>query len=132
MGRSGPHIMLFLGPAMRPNPKRHLDWFSRFCTAHGMTSLHFTMSRPLLTKLPVPWGSGPQPNDSLGTSEPTPKQHLDWISRFWYGGRPQPRRLCVRCGPSPLPRKGRSPPNFRPASIVAKRLHGSRCHLVRR
>ena len=27
----------------------------------------------------------------------------------WYGGRPQPRRLCVSWGPSPLPKKGRSP-----------------------
>ena len=28
----------------------------------------------------------------------------------WYGGRPQPRRLCVRWGPSSsLPKKGRSP-----------------------
>jgi len=27
----------------------------------------------------------------------------------WYGGRPQPRRLCVRWGPSPLPKKGRCP-----------------------
>ena len=25
-----------------------------------------------------------------------------------YGGRPQPRRLCVRWGPSPLPQKGQS------------------------
>ena len=39
---------------------------------------------------------------------------------------------CVRWGPSPLPQKGRSPHNFRPTSIVAKRLHGSRCHLVQR
>ena len=98
----------------------------------------------------------------------------------WYGGRPQPRRLCVRWGPSSLPTKavepapqfsahvycgqtagcinmplvmevglspgdlvldgdpapyakrGAAPPNFRPTSIVAKWLHGSRCHLVRR
>ena len=28
----------------------------------------------------------------------------------WYRGRPQPRRLCVRWGPSPLTKKGRSPP----------------------
>jgi len=49
----------------------------------------------------------------------------------WYGGRPQPRRLCVRWGPSPYPKKSGAPPNFRPTSIVAKRLHGSRCHLVR-
>jgi len=30
----------------------------------------------------------------------------------WYGGRPQPRRLCVRCGPSPLPEKGGPYPIF--------------------
>ena len=34
--------------------------------------------------------------------------------------------------PAP-PKKGAEPlPNFRPISIVAKRLHGSTCHLVRR
>ena len=53
----------------------------------------------------------------------------------WYGGRTQPRRLCVGWGTSFLPEKGWSPtlpPNFRPTSIMAKRLSGSRCHLVRR
>jgi len=49
----------------------------------------------------------------------------------WYGGRPQPRGLCVTWDPVPLPKEGESP-NFRPMSIVAKRLHGSRFHLVRR
>jgi len=94
----------------------------------------------------------------------------------WYGGRLQPRRLCVRWGPSPYPKrggapqlsahvycgqtaawikmqlgkevglglcdtvldentpapplKGHSPHNFRPMSVVAKRLDGLRCHLV--
>jgi len=38
----------------------------------------------------------------------------------------------VRWGPSPLFQKGRSPHNFRPTSILAKWLNGSRCHLVRR
>jgi len=34
--------------------------------------------------------------------------------------------------PAPLPQKGAEPlPNFRPISIVAKRLDASRCHLVR-
>jgi len=33
--------------------------------------------------------------------------------------------------PAPSPQKGAEPPIFRPTSIVAKRLHGSRCHLVR-
>jgi len=27
----------------------------------------------------------------------------------WYGGRPQPRRLCVRWGPSPYPKRGVTP-----------------------
>jgi len=45
----------------------------------------------------------------------------------WHEGRPQPRRLCVRWGPSPLPpKKGGAPlPNFQPISIVAKRLNAS-------
>ena len=30
----------------------------------------------------------------------------------WHGDRPQPRQLCVRWGPSPLPKKGRSPPQY--------------------
>jgi len=49
----------------------------------------------------------------------------------WHGGRPQPRPLCVRWGLSPFPPKRAEPlPNFRPISIVAKRLDASRCHLV--
>jgi len=32
--------------------------------------------------------------------------------------------------PAPLPKKVAETPNFRPISIVAKRLDGSRCHLV--
>jgi len=32
----------------------------------------------------------------------------------WYGGRPQPRWLCVRWGPSPLPKKGADTPIFGP------------------
>jgi len=56
-----------------------------------------------------------------------------WIHQAstWYGGRPQPRGLCVRWGPSP-PQKRGGALNFRPMSIAAKRLHGSRCHLVQR
>ena len=49
-----------------------------------------------------------------------------------YGGRPQPRRLCVRWEPTyALPQKGAEPIplNFRPMSIVAKRLDTSKCHL---
>ena len=33
-----------------------------------------------------------------------------WIHQdaTWYGGRPQPRGLCVRWGPSPLPKRGKA------------------------
>jgi len=48
----------------------------------------------------------------------------------WNGGRPQPRGLCVPRGPSPPPQKGDGTLSFWPMSIAAKRLHGSRCHLV--
>jgi len=34
--------------------------------------------------------------------------------------------------PASYPKMGGAPPNFRPTSNVAKRLCGSRCHLVRR
>jgi len=30
----------------------------------------------------------------------------------WFGGMPQPRRLCVRWGPSPYSKRGGDPPNF--------------------
>jgi len=48
------------------------------------------------------------------------------------GGRPQPIRLTVFDVTQPPSQKGAEPPNVRPTSIVAKRLHGSRCHMVRR
>jgi len=37
-----------------PQPKQHLEQFSRFCTAQGRESLYFTMAFPL--KLPLPIG----------------------------------------------------------------------------
>jgi len=48
----------------------------------------------------------------------------------WHAGRPRPWPHCVRWGPSPPPLKGHSPSNFRPISVAAKWLHGSRSHLV--
>jgi len=43
-----------------------------------------------------------------------------------------PGHIVLDGDPSPLPKKGTEPPNFRPMSIVAKWLDGSRCHLLRR
>jgi len=50
----------------------------------------------------------------------------------WYEDRSRPRRHCVRWGPSSSSQTGgRSPlPNFRPMSIVAKWLDGSRWYLA--
>ena len=45
-----------------------------------------------------------------------------------HAGRPRPRWHCDRWDPDP--QKGGTAPNFRPMSIVAKRLDGSRRHLV--
>jgi len=46
----------------------------------------------------------------------------------WYRGRPRPWPHYVRWG-TQLPQRGTAR-NFRPMSAVAKRLNGSRCHLV--
>jgi len=49
-----------------------------------------------------------------------------------YRGRPRPRPYCARWEPSHPPKGAQQLPNFRHMSVVAKRLDGSRCHLVRR
>jgi len=49
----------------------------------------------------------------------------------WREGGPWSRPHCARWEPrSPPPKRGRTP-DFRPISIVAKRLDASRCHLYR-
>ena len=82
----------------------------------------------------VRWGPSP-PLPKRGRNFPIfgpcllpPNECMDQDAT-WHGGRPQPRRLCVRWGRS-TPQKGAQPPNFRPMSIVAKRLDGSRWHLA--
>jgi len=49
----------------------------------------------------------------------------------WHESRPRPRPHCVRWGPSFPSPKGHTP-QFTAMSVVAKRLDGLRCHLVRR
>ena len=43
-----------------------------------------------------------------------------------------PGHIVLDGDPAPLPKNGAEPPNFRPMSVVAKRLDGSRCHLIQR
>jgi len=74
-----------------------------------------------------------------GPALPPPKVHSPQFSAHICCGQmagwinmPLGREIGLSPGdPAPLPQKGWSP-NFRPLSIVAKRLDGSRWHLVRR
>jgi len=84
-------------------------------------------------------GGDPAPPPQRGGGGPTPifGPYLLWLNGWmdqdatWYGGRPRPRRLCVRWeSRSPSPKRGVEPPNSRPMFIVAKRLDGSRWYLV--
>jgi len=98
-------------------------------------------------KMPLGTELGLGPDDILLDGDPAPPRQkgdrppspifgpcLLWPNGWmdqdtWQGGRPQPRRLCVRWRPSPSPENGAEPPNFRPTSVVAKRLDELRCHL---
>ena len=60
----------------------------------------------------------PAPAPRKGIEPPIFGPSLLWLNGWmhqdatWCGGRPQPRRLCVRWGLSPLPQKWRSPTRF--------------------
>jgi len=70
-----------------PNPKRHLDWFSRFCTTHGRASLCFTTGRPFPVKITTSYGgSGPHLiRDSLGPSDATTQTASRSVQPFYAG-----------------------------------------------
>jgi len=78
----------------------------------------------------LPKRAQPPPIFSLCLLQPN-----GWMDQdaTWYGGSSQPRRHCVRWGPSdhPLQKKGGiADMGQEPMSVVAKRLDGSRCHLI--
>jgi len=70
---SGPHLIRFLGPTLYP--KRHLDWFSRFCTEY------FTMGCPVLPSK-LCFCTGDLNRHLIHSSLGSPKWHLDQFSRF--------------------------------------------------
>jgi len=79
----------------------------------------------------------PPPRKGRGALSPIFGPRLLWPNGWmdqdgtWHGGGPWSRPHCARWGPSFPPQKvGKA--NYRPIFIVAKRLDGLRCHLVRR
>jgi len=92
----------------------------------GLGTGHIVLDRD---SAPPPQKKGAQPPNfrPLFWPDSSMDQHATW-----YGGRPRPGRHCVRWGSSsPLRKRGHSSfPNFRPMSIVAKRLYASGYHLV--
>ena len=76
----------FIGPTRVPADfKGHLDWFSRFCTAHGRrASLYFTVGCPSLKIAPIHGVSGPPSNTSwfLWPTEVLSHNGMDPFSRF--------------------------------------------------
>ena len=79
---------------------------------------------------------GPSPLPTKKEQSPQFSAHVLWPNGWmdqdasWYGGRPRPWPHCARWGPSPSIQRGTA--SFRPMSVVAKRLDGTRCHLVGR
>jgi len=105
-------------------------WMDKGSTWHG--------SRPQPRRFCVRWRPSPLPQKGAKPSSPIFGPFLLWPNgcmhqnATWYGCWLQPRGLCVRWRPSlPSPTKGAEPPpNFRPISVLPKRLDASRCHLV--
>ena len=102
------------------------DWMDQDTTWHG--------GRPRPWPYCVRWGPSTLPKRGtapLPNFWPMSLWQNGWMDQdaTWYEGRPRPRPHCVRWTPS-SPQKGTGP-NFRPLSVVAKRLYGLRCHLVR-
>jgi len=60
-----------------------------------------------------------------------PNGWMDQNATWYHGGRPRPGHIMLDRDSAPLPKMG-TVPNFRPIYVVAKRLDGSRYHLVRR
>jgi len=121
----------------RPRPRPHYVRWGPSPPRKGTAAPHFPVHAccrqtagwiKMILGMEVDVGSGntvidgdPASLPKKGQSLPNFRPILLWPNGWmhqdatWYGGRPQPRRLCVRWGPSPpLHKKGRSPPVFGP------------------
>jgi len=91
-------------------------------------------------KIPLSMEVGLGPDDTVLDGDPAPPpqfsahvycgQMAGWI-KMALGTEvvPGPGHIVLDWDPAPSPKMGGAP-NFRPTCIVAKQLHGSRCHLV--
>jgi len=90
-------------------PKRQIDQFRCFCTAHSRKSLYFTMGAPFPQNCPFPWGichwTSMLNMIPWARPSPQPKRHLDWFRHFCtddYNGTPFPPQNCpCRWGSGP-------------------------------
>ena len=106
-------------PSAHPSPqrKRQIDQFSRFLAFVNRFTLCY---RPTcLFCLSV---------CDVGRLWPN-----GWMDHYetWHECRPRPDHIVLHVYPAPLTQRGTAP-NFRPMSVVAKRLDGPRCQLVGR
>ena len=139
----GPGDIVSDGYSRPPPPKKggtavphfsaHLLWSNGWMDQDAIWYGDWPRPRPRCVR----WGPGSALKKGGTVAPPIFGPCLLWPNSWmdqdatWYGGRPRPWPYCVRWGPSPLP-NGAQPPNLRLMSVGAKRLDGSRCHLVRR
>ena len=121
-----------------------------YCARWGPNSFHQKDAEPQFSahfyccqtagciNMPLGMEAGLSPGDFVLDGDPAPQEKGTapvfgpYILRLhgcmyhdttWYGGRPQPKRRCVRWGPSSPTLKGHSP-QFTANVRSAKRLHG--------
>jgi len=123
------HIVLD-GDCSSPSPQRGPQFSSHICCG----KMAGWIKMPLGTE--VGFGPGdfvldvdPAPFPKKGAEPPILGTCLLWPNTWmdqdgtWHGVGPRPRPHYAGWGPSSHPKKGTEPPNFRPTSIVAKRLY---------
>jgi len=96
-----------------PQPKRQIDRFSHFCTAHGRKFLYFIMGEPFPQNCPFPWGIWSPISFMIPWACPRSqsKRHDDQFSHFshrWpqsvpilHSGRPLPQNSLSHGGAGP-------------------------------
>jgi len=134
-GRPRPWPHCVNGDSRPPPPKGHSPQLSAHICCGQMAGW---------IKMPLGMEVGLGPGDFVLAEDPAPLPQKGSSPNFcpclfWPNGWmdqdgtwPWFRPHCARWGPSSPPKKGGGAPvpNFRPTSIVAKRLDASSCHLV--